>query len=914
VDAITEADSQRERFLAGLETLYRRESQDLEPERPVWNAVFDLLFDELLRPRDPRSGARYRLEEALGLGTTSVVWKVYDGGLEAYRALKILRPSEARRDQGVKVARAEPGKLAALDHPNIIRVYSAGELRCSVAGQEYHFPYFFMTFIEDLRDLDKLTTDDHLAELSGDKLLEYVHQVASALHHLHSKDIVHCDLKPANIFVAPGYGALIGDLGYAKYLRKSQSGTVPPVPTAWYAHPELLALLNGVSSSQPERAEIPREKLREAFDLFAFGRSLLQILHRLKQAESVRSMSLFTRYQWSYLTIIAKRLLDGQRKPAGGQIPEELASPELLPGMSDDVIKELAYRSAQETVEDIQKLLHLFDLEGKVPELEPDIRTYVQIPLAKTPLTPRVETIINHPNFSRLARVSQLGFVSLVYPGATHTRFEHSLGTLAGCCRYIRALWYDTENPLFQSIMSEYEVGLVLLAALLHDVGQYPMAHDLAEVDRRFAHEEFTEPLLRLVPDGEVSLEDVIWQQWGYRAKEVLDVLAPAPTATFRHRLLNALINGPADCDKLDYLPRDSTHLGINAGLNIDVDRLLRHATVVQLSRADSRSDVEVEQDVDIGVAEKVLSLAVGVLRTRDDMFAQVYWHHSVRALKAMLAYAVRGVLISRNDANAFWETFTAFAYRCSLEGVLSQSLCAREPTCSAEQVTVLADIAYSAPDRRVGALLAASDDALISLLCSFAPPAAQNMLRAIRTRNFYSRMITMRADVEAATYENVYDWYRQALLDGEHEKLEQQRLDWELAILELANKVGRGRLSEPQMLGLGNQLEQTRRLADQTHSNAQPKAFGNPDYLPVILFDVPVKATSRRTPKAKIWYLKEAKFQSKPETKSLEWDLGGKEFDKRVGKIRLLAHPDWKDLIQACVTEKDLRQIFQVK
>src|SRR5208282_6157204 len=129
-------------------------------------------------------------------------------------------------------------------------------------------------------------------------------------------------------------------------------------------------------------------------------------------------------------------------------------------------------------LQDIQKLLHLFDLEGKVPELDPDIRAYIQIPHAKVPKTPRVEAIINHPCFSRLARVSQLGFVSLVYPGAAHSRFEHSLGTLARCCAYVRALWYDTENPLFQSIMNEREVGLVLLAALLHDLGQYPMAHD----------------------------------------------------------------------------------------------------------------------------------------------------------------------------------------------------------------------------------------------------------------------------------------------------------------------------------------------------------------------------------------------------------------------------------------------------
>jgi len=888
--------SPKTQFLLILESLYREkgESKSLEEERPIWEVLADELFDE---KKGALKASEYRLEQGLGLGTTSVVLKVCDLSLKADRAFKVLRPCEARRDQGVRVARGESEKLAALDHPNIMRVYRAAELNCSISGLEYCFPYFFMTFINGLKDFHKLLDDfeKNLNEdpegLSGDQVIEYIHQIASAICHLHARGIIHCDLKPENIFVAPKYGALVGDLGYAKYLRKEPSGTTPPIPTRWYAHPKLLKLIEG-------RTEIPREDLQEAFDLFAFGRTLLRIMYRLRQVEAKLDGSFFTSYQWSYLTIIAKRLLDGQRKSTEGKIPDESGSPELLPGMSDDAVREVAYSCADDALQDIQKLLHLFDLEGKVPELDPDIRAYIQIPHAKVPKTPRVEAIINHPCFSRLARVSQLGFVSLVYPGAAHSRFEHSLGTLARCCAYVRALWYDTENPLFQSIMNEREVGLVLLAALLHDLGQYPMAHDLAEVDRRFAHERFVEELVRFAPDGYFSLERVISDRWGYSTEEVLDVLAPGPSSTFRHRLLNALINGPFDCDKMDYLPRDSTHLGIVIGLSVDVDRLLRHLTVV-------KPPDWALHEIDVGVAEKVLSVAETVLSARDEMFRQVYWHHTIRVLKAMLAYSVRGVLLSRNASKAFWDAFDRFRLWCSPDG---DSAAQAAPQATAEP-TVLDDLAYSPFDWPIGPLLTASDDAVLSLLDSFAPSAARNMVRMIRSRQLYNRVITIRADLDKKDdYTNIYLWYKGRFFDGDHGRIEEQRLKWEEAILELVMRVP-DNLSAQQR----SQLSRTRELLALADEGKYQEAFASADYLPVILFDVPVKATSRREIKANVWYLEEAKFERPPTTKSREWDLGGEGFDKRVGKIRLLVHPNWKDAIQAGVTEEKLREAFHV-
>ncbi|GAI47534.1 unnamed protein product, partial [marine sediment metagenome] len=100
----------------------------------------------------------------------------------------------------------------------------------------------------------------------------------------------------------------------------------------------------------------------------------------------------------------------------------------------------------------------------------------------RVPYTKRVKEILEHPSFSRLAQINQLGLLNLVYPGATHSRFEHCLGTFSNTCHYLRALYYDELNPMFQSIMSVENMKCALLTSLLHDIGQYPLCHDIEEL------------------------------------------------------------------------------------------------------------------------------------------------------------------------------------------------------------------------------------------------------------------------------------------------------------------------------------------------------------------------------------------------------------------------------------------------
>ncbi|MFT5431128.1 MAG: HD superfamily phosphohydrolase, partial [Myxococcota bacterium] len=114
--------------------------------------------------------------------------------------------------------------------------------------------------------------------------------------------------------------------------------------------------------------------------------------------------------------------------------------------------------------------LDVFGPSVRIPELR-DVR-----------LTPRFRTIIDRPEFQRLRRVRQLGPTHLVYPGAMHTRFEHSLGAFGYGQRFVASL---LRHPALAASASEDDLLTVLAASLLHDVGHYPFAHNLEALHRR---------------------------------------------------------------------------------------------------------------------------------------------------------------------------------------------------------------------------------------------------------------------------------------------------------------------------------------------------------------------------------------------------------------------------------------------
>lgn len=224
--------------------------------------------------------------------------------------------------------------------------------------------------------------------------------------------------------------------------------------------------------------------------------------------------------------------------------------------------------------------------------------------------------VLDTPPVQRLRYVRQLGHAFLVYPGATHSRFEHALGAyhLAG-----RALGILEQRSELVGVPPEERLA-VRLAALLHDIGHYPFSHALEEAG--FVHHE-TLGVGRL---GQGELGDALRRLGGEDLVERIGGLirgcSPSP--------LQGLISGTLDLDKVDYLSRDAHACGVPYG-NLDVDRLLAALTLVEGSG--SRTE--------IGVMEKGVSALESMLFAKYQMYRNVYWHHAVRAATCMFKRAV---------------------------------------------------------------------------------------------------------------------------------------------------------------------------------------------------------------------------------------------------------------------------------
>lgn len=248
-------------------------------------------------------------------------------------------------------------------------------------------------------------------------------------------------------------------------------------------------------------------------------------------------------------------------------------------------------------------------------------RALVRIPPeVDVPLTPRVRQLIDTAEFRRLARVSQLGLVSLVYPAAIHTRFEHCLGVYRLAILYLKQLAHDER---FARAISSEEAEVFLAAALLHDLGHWSFCHPIEDIRLPSvpSHELFANSFLL---EGEIG--DILRHDWHINPRDVVALLSEKPRNTAT-RILASMLSGPIDIDKMDYLYRDSLHAGVPYGRHFDQQRLLGSLCLNQAGDG-------------LAITDKGKTAAELMVFARYVMFSEVYWHHSVRAATAMLQRA----------------------------------------------------------------------------------------------------------------------------------------------------------------------------------------------------------------------------------------------------------------------------------
>ncbi len=223
--------------------------------------------------------------------------------------------------------------------------------------------------------------------------------------------------------------------------------------------------------------------------------------------------------------------------------------------------------------------------------------------------------IIEHPYFQRLRRIKQLGLTDLVYPGAVHTRFQHTLGAV-----HLLESAIDIIKSKGQNITKDEEIA-VTLAILLHDIGHGPFSHTLEKIIiSEYGHEDLSLLYmneLNCIFDGELALAIKIFQN------------------KYHKKFLHQLVSSQLDVDRLDYLRRDSFYTGVSEGV-IGSDRIIKMLNVV--------NDELVVEAKGIYSIEKFLI-------ARWLMYWQVYLHKTVVSAEQLLLMIFKRVkyLLAQN-------------------------------------------------------------------------------------------------------------------------------------------------------------------------------------------------------------------------------------------------------------------------
>ncbi|MCA8997976.1 MAG: HD domain-containing protein [Planctomycetaceae bacterium] len=263
-------------------------------------------------------------------------------------------------------------------------------------------------------------------------------------------------------------------------------------------------------------------------------------------------------------------------------------------------------------------------------------RSLIRVPDEQNvPFTDRVRALVDTAEFQRLQGISQLGLVSRVYPGAKHTRFEHALGVYHNVLRYLDHLAQDER---FCSIVDSDSAELLIVSALLHDLGHWPFCHPIEDLglDGLPSHEEHASEFLANGSELSVVLE----RDWGLNPDNVLEILVPK-THSPRLKLLRSILSGPIDVDKMDYLDRDSLHCGVPYGRNFDRQRLIQS---LMLNEAGDG----------LAITAKGKTAAELMVFARYVMFSEVYWHHAVRSATSMFARAFYNLHLQFDLRNLF--------------------------------------------------------------------------------------------------------------------------------------------------------------------------------------------------------------------------------------------------------------------
>jgi HD superfamily phosphohydrolase len=223
--------------------------------------------------------------------------------------------------------------------------------------------------------------------------------------------------------------------------------------------------------------------------------------------------------------------------------------------------------------------------------------------------------IINTPIFQRLRGIKQLSVVHYVFPGANHSRFEHSIGVLHICSKYAKHIYPNNKR----------KQQVIRIAALLHDIGHGAFSHcwDRVVYSKIYNGVEKGHDMHRFEIIRELLKDEI--ESCGITIEEIENVW------NGNDRISKAIVNGPVGGDRLDFMKRDSHFCGTLHFGTAAVDRIIICSGITEIDGKEC-----------LYYKEKVIEDIIQALLGRSAMYRQIYWHHTVSGATLLIEEAIK--------------------------------------------------------------------------------------------------------------------------------------------------------------------------------------------------------------------------------------------------------------------------------
>lgn len=568
------------------------------------------------------------LAKPLGEGGSGIVYlaeQTFVKNIKVKRAVKffvfrddIAKAHETSGKVSIQNFNDEILNISSFNHENIIKIIDGGLEERN--GEE--IPYIVTDYVEG-HSLDEFLKNPQLIENyveNGEDIINIFGQICLGLKYLHSNNFYHCDIAPKNIFIKGTKGnfqIVIGDLGVGKTLKhtKKEVEKLFVLGSRKYMPSNVLEIVN------KEISYNDFVKLQPSWDLHSLKVSFRELIEAFEKINKIEST-------WfkSLKKIISKD-----------------------------------YEKIIDIATNIERIKPIYRQTAGIPELSEADSTlhghYELHPIKSVWITDRIKKIIRHPLYFRLKKVPQLLSSNTFNPGSNHTRYEHSLGTYENMRKVLMTL---LRNEDFLEFLDEKNIETALVASLLSSISKFPFSfviHEIRDKDPNyfdsFTSKKYIDKLLNYSDSNkniDYSINEILKKDFNISDTEQLIEIIKGNTDSKWSKdtkIISKLLNSTIDVRVLDFLPRDSYHLGISSGAHIDFDSLISSICL---------------HDGFFAVRSRGVTYIEQVVTLRYWLYKRIYWNSPNRAYTSVLKYIFTKLYLEKED-------FEGKVLECSIFG-----------------------------------------------------------------------------------------------------------------------------------------------------------------------------------------------------------------------------------------------------